>query len=129
MLTWQPAARNEWFSAFTDALDPDRRLPRPSGDAPGAFSLGDPDRARGLLTGAGFDQVRCQDHREPMYFGRDADDAFRFLAELFGWMLRGLDAGPRTRALDALRADLERHQVAGGVRYGSAAWLITARRP
>jgi len=58
LLSWQPLARNEWVSAFRTALAVGRWLPTPPQDAPGPFSLSDPDRVRGLLTSAGFADVR-----------------------------------------------------------------------
>jgi hypothetical protein len=64
-----------------------------------------------------------------MYFGPDADDAYRFTIGFAGWMLDGLDEAGWARALDALRATLTAHEQAGGVTYDSAAWHITARKP
>ena len=47
MLTWQPAARQEWFSAFTSALT--GRTIEPGPDVPGPFSLSEPDRIQQVL--------------------------------------------------------------------------------
>jgi SAM-dependent methyltransferase len=127
-LTWQPLESNGWISAFRAALAAGRELPAPPPDAPGPFSLSDPDRVRQLLTSSGFADVRLRSLGEPMYFGRDADDACEFLAEQFAAMLADLDADTRTRALDDLRATLADHQTDRGVLYDSAAWLIEARR-
>jgi hypothetical protein len=63
-----------------------------------------------------------------MYFGRDGEDAARFVIGLMGWMLSGLDADGRARARDALRATTEAHATAEGVLFESAAWLVTAER-
>ena len=43
-----------------------------------------------------------------------------------GWMLHGLDAGGRGRALRNLRATVNAHDTGHGVVYQSATWLITA---
>ena len=59
LLTWQPFERNEFISAFRAALAAGRELPAPPPDAPGPFSLSDPDRVRGLLTSAGYVDVRA----------------------------------------------------------------------
>jgi len=47
---------------------------------------------------------------------------------LMGWMLHGLDAGGRGRALRNFRATVNAHDTGHGVVYQSATWLITATR-
>jgi SAM-dependent methyltransferase len=128
LLSWQPLQRNEFISAFRTALAAGRELPTPQPGAPGPFSLSDPDQVRGLLTAAGFADVRLQGLSEPMYFGRDADDAFHFISRQHAGMVNGLDADTRAHALDVLRASIADHQTDRGVLYDSAAWLIEARR-
>jgi SAM-dependent methyltransferase len=128
LLSWQPLRCNEWLSAFRAAFAAGRELPTPSPDAPGPFSLSDPGHVRGLLTSAGFVDVRLQGLSEPMYFGRDVDDACRFITGNFGAMINDLDADTRARALDSLRTSLADHQADRGVYYDSAAWLVEARR-
>lgn len=125
LLSWQPLRRNEWISAFRAALAAGRELPSPPLDP---ASLSDPDQVRGLLTSAGFVDVRLQGLSEPMYFGRDVDDACQFISGQFAWMMDDLDADTRTRALDGLRASMADHQTGRGVLYDSAAWLVEARR-
>jgi hypothetical protein len=44
-------------------------------------------------------------------------------------MLDGLDPAGRDRAVADLRRRLEAHAGPDGVEFGSAAWLVTARRP
>jgi SAM-dependent methyltransferase len=119
MLSWQPPQRNEWTSAFRAAFE------LPAG-GPGALS--DPDQVRELLSSAGFADVRLRGLTEPMYFGRDVEDASQFISEQFAGALRDLDTDTKARRLDALRASMADHQTAQGVFYGSAAWLIEARR-
>jgi hypothetical protein len=63
-----------------------------------------------------------------MWFGNDADDAYRFVVGLMGWMLEDLDDAGRKRALDALRSTMAAHETDGSVVYDSAARLIIARR-
>jgi SAM-dependent methyltransferase len=128
LLVWQPLPRNEWVQAFFTALAAGRDLPAPPPDAPSPFSLGDPDRVRRLLTGAGFAEPEIEGLEEPMYFGADADDAHGFIAGLLGWMLEGLDVHGRARALDALRDTMEEHETGDGVLYRSATWLVTTQR-
>ena len=127
LLVWQPYERNEWIQVVRTALAAGRDLPAPPPDAPGPFALGDPDRLRSLLAGAGFAGIELADVRQPMDFGPDAGAAYDFLTGLLGWMVAGLDDAARSAALATLRRTLERHATAAGVRLGSAAWLVTAR--
>jgi SAM-dependent methyltransferase len=128
MLVWQPLAANEWLQAISGALAAGRELPPPPSDAPGPFSLSEPDRVRGILTSAGLTDVALEGVRADMWFGADADDAHRFVLGLMGWMLQGLDDAGRARALEALRTTMAAHQTGSGVVFGSAAWIITATR-
>jgi SAM-dependent methyltransferase len=128
LLTRQPFERNEWISAFRAALAAGRELPAPPPNAPGPFSLSDPDQVRDLLTSAGFADVRPHSLSEPMYFGRDVDDAFEFVSRQHAGMVKDLDADTRARALDKLRVSMAAHHTDRGVLYDSAAWLIEARR-
>jgi SAM-dependent methyltransferase len=123
LLTWQPLQRNEWLSAFRAALAAGCELPTP---LPGVLS--EPEQARGLLSSAGFVDVRLQGLSEPMYFGPDPGDACQFISGQFAWMMRDLDADSQRDALESLRASIADHQTDRGVWYDSAAWLIEARR-
>ncbi|WP_432194010.1 class I SAM-dependent methyltransferase [Streptomyces sp. bgisy027] len=127
-LVWQSPPRNEWIGAFTSALAAGRPLPAPAPDAPGPFSLSEPEHVRGVLAAAGFEQPRFQGLTAPMHFGADAEDAYRFVVGLLAWMLDDLDDTGRARALAALRATIEGHQEPEGVLYPSATWLVTATR-
>jgi SAM-dependent methyltransferase len=129
LLTWQPAARNEWFTTFTAALAGGRQLPVPPPDRPGPFSMSDPERVRRLLRTVGFVDVAVAGRRESMYWGPDAEDAHGFVLGILGWMLDGLDEPGRIRARDALLTALRAHRTPAGVLLGSAAWVVTARRP
>lgn len=126
LLTWQPLARNEWIRELSGALAAGRDRPAPPPDAPGPFALADPGRVDQVLTTAGFTEVELEAVDEPMWFGTDADDAHRFVLGQLGWMLDGLDAAGRGRALDALHATVAAHSTADGVLYESGAWLIRA---
>ncbi|MGW5053443.1 class I SAM-dependent methyltransferase [Actinokineospora sp. NPDC004072] len=126
LITWQPLARNEFLTCFRAALAGGRELPTPPADAPGPFSLSEPERVHRVLGAAGFAEVDLVPLHETMNFGHDAYD---FIAQHYGDIADGLDAEARAGAFAALRADVEAHRTADGVCYGSAAWLITARRP
>jgi SAM-dependent methyltransferase len=126
LLAWQPMADNDWISTFRGILAAGRDLPAPPPTAPSPFSLSDPSRVRDLLTSAGFSGVRLDGLHEPMYYGKDAGDAFRFVSANFGGIADGLEESVRSKTFDALRANLAEHETADGVLYDSAMWLIEA---
>ena len=59
-------------AALGDAVQP----PPPDVDP---FSLGDAEATAGLLEGAGFDDVRFEDVREPVIYGHDLDTALEIV--------------------------------------------------
>jgi SAM-dependent methyltransferase len=128
LLAWQPLADNEWFRSTMAALAAGRELPAPPPGAPGPFSLGDPDRVRSLLTGAGFADPELRDLRESVYLGRSPEEATQFVLSLNKRMLTDLDGTTRTRAVEALQQLMHDHAGAGEVTFGSAAWLVTTTR-
>jgi hypothetical protein len=83
---------------------------------------------RSVLGAAGFTDVSLTSLTEPMAYGRTVEQAHGFVLGLLGWMLRGQDERRRAEAADALRRTLTDHLTADGVHFGSAAWLVTARR-
>jgi SAM-dependent methyltransferase len=128
LVTWQPLPGNEWIREISGALAAQRDLPAPPADAPGPFSLSDPERIRTLLTNAGFVDVEVDGTSAGMWFGNDADDAHRFVLGLMGWMLAGVDDARRARAIDALHDTMAAHETSAGVFFGSAAWTTHATR-
>jgi SAM-dependent methyltransferase len=129
LLTWQPLVRNEWIGAFMAAFAAGRDLPAPPPEAPGPFSLADPERVRSVLGQAGFDNISLEGVAGQTWFGNDADDAFGFVAGMLNWMLDGLDAASRAEASEALHRTLAAHETNAGVVYDSAAWIVEASRP
>jgi SAM-dependent methyltransferase len=128
LLTWQGPASNEWIQELSGALAAGRDLPLPPADAPGPFSLSDPDRVRAILGSAGFGGVELGASSKPMWFGHDTGDAERFVLGLLGWMLQGLDDSARAQAHANLRATLAAHATGEGVLFGSSTWTIRATR-
>jgi SAM-dependent methyltransferase len=128
LLSWQGPGRNEWFSTFVDAMTLGRPPAPPPPEAPSPFAHADPARTEHILTAAGLDGVRIRSIEEPMYFGGTADEGYEVLSHLLAWMAGSLTPEQRDAAFGRLRASLEEHQTPDGVAYGSAAWLITARR-
>ncbi len=126
---WQTLADNDWMSvpaqAVREWMDVDIS---PSG-APNPFAFGDPDRLRGVLSGAGFSDVSLRDVRHPILIGGhgDLDNAVRFLAaSRLGGQIRAEASDPQA-AFGAVRASLEPYLTPDGVRMTAAVWLATGR--
>jgi SAM-dependent methyltransferase len=127
MMVWQAGERNEWHTAIRRCLD---GAAATASAAPDPFSLADPPAVTAILEAAGFTGVTFTDVREPMYFGPDVATAldwirgFACTSEALG----RLDPDDAARALGRLRVELAAHNGDRGVRFGSRAWIVTARR-
>ncbi len=130
MVAWRDAGDNEWIREIRGALDAGRGLPAPPAGMPGPFAQADPDHVRAVLSSVGLRNVELEAAEEPFWIGAGIDDAFTFMSTggLARGMLKDLDEAGRRRALDALRATMEAHAGPDGVVFGSAAWVICARR-
>lgn len=117
-LVWQHSDRQEWMGAIRRALTDEE----PPVLTDGAFSLGDPAVAEGVLTAAGFTDVRVVDVSEPVFYGPDPDAAVDSVRAL-----EMVDEDDK-QALDRLRSLMAAHHTSDGVWFDSCAWLVTARR-
>jgi len=89
-----------------------------------------PDDVEALLTGVGFEAIEFTSFEEPLWFGADADAAYAFVGGIgiVKGLSDGLDEVARADAHEKLKAALRSHETPEGVRFGSAVWLITARK-
>jgi SAM-dependent methyltransferase len=128
LLVWQRREDNEWMLAIDAALGDASQPPPPGADA---FSLGDAEATARILEGAGFDGMRFEDVREPVFYGHDVDAA---LAVVRGFQdtraaLASLDDDEAGRTVERLRETLAAHHTdERGIALDSRSWLITARR-
>lgn len=60
LIVWGTAEENPWLSLVIDALIDHLNAPRPEPGTPGPFSLGEPERLRGLLEEAGWEDVEIE---------------------------------------------------------------------
>lgn len=132
---WQGLEANEWVSVVGREVAKQVALPDLGGQAggPGMFSLKDPDEAAALLDAAGLTQIELEPLSPTILLGGGGtlDESIDFL--LGTGIARGLLglAEPEARAasIEAIRASLaERYEPGVGVRLGSGAWLVSARR-
>jgi SAM-dependent methyltransferase len=127
---WQPAQANEWATVPVATLA--EHLGPPGADdpdAPGPWSLGDPDRVRSILTEAGFTDIGIEATGHEMRYGADVDEALAFI-RVQGparAMTEGRPQEQVDRALAALRRRLGDFASSAGVTLSGRAWLATAR--
>jgi SAM-dependent methyltransferase len=127
---WQALAANDWMLVPAGALAEHVGLPDVGGpDAPGPFSLADPERVQAVLGAGGFSSVTLDEVAHPMWLGTDVDDALGYMSNqsLARTLFEGKPPEVVDRALAALRTVLA--EVAGpeGVVLAGRAWLVTAR--
>jgi SAM-dependent methyltransferase len=129
LLTWRGAQHNEWIREIRGTLAGGPPKVPPSG-APGPLDLSEPESVKPILSNAGFGEIAFTETSERLRYGETAGEAFDFIrgTPLVEDVLSEMDPPARMRALDALRALLERHQSAEGVCFQSSAWIVTARR-
>ena len=128
LLVWQRSEDNEWAQAIDGALGDAAQAPSPGADP---FSLSDAEATARLLERAGFDGLRFEDVREPVFYGHDIDDALETVRGFQGTSaaLATLSGDETDRAIERLREVLAAHYRAEhGVVFESRSWLITARR-
>jgi hypothetical protein len=83
-------------------------MPPPEPGAPGIFALGDPDRIRDLVTGAGFGEPELEEITFEFRYP-DFDDAWDALTRLAGPLARVVNALPddeRQATRDAMKENL-----------------------
>lgn len=132
---WRGVAENDWvklpMTAIRDIAPP---APPAPAEAPGPFSFGDPDRVRGILTGAGFEEVEIAPFDHDILFGRgatgeEAVEAALERAFAVGPLRRALADQPaniREAAADAVRAAFAGRVVGADVVIDGAAWIVSA---
>jgi SAM-dependent methyltransferase len=128
ILVWRGLAENEWLREIFEALRVGRDLPMPPPGAPGPFAQSDPTMVEPILSTAGWSDVTFEALDQSIWLGRDAAHGTWWQLGQSAWLLLGTDEAQRTAATANLRALFAAHQTPDGVRLGSAAWLITARR-
>ena len=129
-LCWQEQARNGHRMVPWRALASVVPLLEDAAPPP-AYSLADPDRVRDVLHSAGWRHVDLAAVQEPLLVGTDAGDATDFMMSqpATRTLLAEVDEATTAAAAAAVRQAFAQHVTPAGVLLGSAAWLVTARRP
>lgn len=127
---WQSMMANDWllvpFAALAGHVGPPEAG---DPDAPGPFSLAEPDRVGAVLTAGGFADVELTEVAYPMWLGSDVDDAVGYMRNqtIARAMFDGKPAEQVERAVAALRHTLEGIVGPEGIELAGRAWLVTAQ--
>jgi SAM-dependent methyltransferase len=133
-ICWRAFEQNQWvYVPLMAALPFLPPLPPMPPGAPGPFAFADPVHVRGVVERGGFVDVALEPQDlEAVVGGRgaDLDAATEFLLQMgpTARLLAGVEPDVRSRIAAAVREAIAPYHEAGGVRMGSAAWVVSARR-
>ncbi len=126
---WRAPAEHQWAGIPESAAKCFLPPATPADlDAPGRFSLRQPDRIKQVLSGAGFYAIEIRKQDVRTYAGATAEQAADCLINS-GPLLRTLanvDEAVRHRVREAVVERLAREMHADGIWLTSAAWLVRA---
>lgn len=128
---WQPVTSNDWMLAPTmAAISVLGELPEvPPADAPGPFSLSDPDRARSLLEPAGFRDIAIDGHSDMLTLREDAIAPWVESAMNVGAvqrMLQDKDTETADKVRAAINAEMKSRVKDGEVALSRSVFLVRA---
>ena len=102
---WAAPERNPWAALPAKVLVERGHMPPPEPGTPGIFAMADPERIRGLVSEAGFDEPELEEIPFEFRYA-DADDLWDVLVRLAGPLARAVKALPEDE-LQATRAAIE----------------------
>jgi ubiquinone/menaquinone biosynthesis C-methylase UbiE len=127
---WRTPDRNPWAAVPGMTLVQRGHMPAPEPGAPGIFALGEPDRIRELVTGAGFDEPELEEIAFEFRY-TDSDDLWDALVRIAGPLARVVKALPddeREATREAIMQNIEQYRKADGSYTAPAAtWGVLAR--
>jgi SAM-dependent methyltransferase len=127
---WAPPDRNPWAAIPGMTLVQRGHMPPPEPGAPGIFAMGDTDRVRELVTGAGFDDPEI-DAIEFEFRYSDEDDVWGSLVDLagpFAEVIEKLDDEERAATRAAILDNLAPfRQDDGSYAMPAMCWGVLAR--
>jgi SAM-dependent methyltransferase len=132
---WQGLVANEWVDVVGRAVARHVALPTLGGQAggPGMFSLDDPNETIALLDASGFAQIEIESTSPTVLLGGGGtlEESLDFLlgTGIARGLLSRVDEAEREETRQSIRASLtQRYEPGVGVRLGTGAWLVTARK-
>ncbi len=128
-ICWQSVAENPWLATPMGAAQP--FLPdteAPDAEAPGPFSLADPEYLSRVLADAGFASIAIDAYSVEMRVGANLAEALEFYTHIgpLSSVLAGLEAANRGAAVAAVTEVLAASETAAGITLPGACWIVTA---
>lgn len=128
---WQDALLNPWMANAVIAAIPICGMPEmPEPTEPGPFSLADPDRTRGILSSAGWQDIDINPLERDAVLPVGLDEGIELMVEI-GPLRRMLEEATDEQVAQvkvALRETLKSHERPDGFGAGAAVWIVTAQR-
>ncbi len=129
---WQPPRDNAWvYLGLKAALQHVSPLENVDPEAPGPFAFADPERVRGILSGAGFSDVEFYSYEPLLRFSQteSLDESVRELASI-GPLSRLLADEPGAvleKVYAAMKDVLAPYYSDGALELGASIWFVSAR--
>jgi ubiquinone/menaquinone biosynthesis C-methylase UbiE len=127
---WRTPDLNPWAAIPGMTLVQRGHMPAPEPGMPGIFALGDPDRIRELVTGAGFDEPELEEIAFEFRYA-DSDDLWDALIRLAGPLARAVKALPEDEVeatREAIMENIEPYRDTDGSYTAPAAtWGVVTR--
>lgn len=125
---WQTPDRNPWAAIPGMTLVQRGHMPPPEPGAPGIFALGEADRVRELVTGAGFGDPTVEELTFEWRYG--ADDLWDTLTRLAGPLAAAIEKLPedeRRETRKAIEEAMSDYRQNGELVAPAACWGVVAR--
>jgi SAM-dependent methyltransferase len=128
---WGMPDRNPWAAVPGMTLVQRGHMPPPEPGAPGIFAMGDPDRIRVLLSGAGFEEPEPLEDLAVEFRWRDLDDLWETLLRITGPLSRLIEGLPEDER-EATRTAIEENVASfrdddGSLSAPGYAWGVLTR--
>ncbi|NQV45206.1 MAG: methyltransferase domain-containing protein [Rhodospirillales bacterium] len=136
-IVWRTRDDNPWLNIAKDVVL--QFLPPPGEGAltcgPGPFSMANQEMVTGMMTSAGYVDIKFERVDAPVFVGRTVEDAIGFQLSLgpAGEVFRegGEEAETKRTEIEAALAKVinEQKKEADGIVMQSSSWVISARNP
>jgi SAM-dependent methyltransferase len=127
---WMTPDRNPWAAIPGMTLVQRGHMPPPEPGAPGIFAMGEADRVKQLVTGAGFGEPELQELTVEFHYPDD-DDVWDAMVRLAGPLARaakGLDDEERQATRAAILENMSQFRNEdGSYTEPGATWVVLAR--
>jgi ubiquinone/menaquinone biosynthesis C-methylase UbiE len=125
---WQTPDRNLWAAVPGMTLVQRGHMPPPEPGAPGIFAMGEADRVRELVTGAGFADPRVEELTfEWRYTPEDLWDTLTRVAGPLARVVNALPEDERRETRAAIEANMEQFRQGDDIVVPAACWGVVVR--